>query len=239
MVGLPGKTMTCIPIGGLANRSSTIIAAIDFCKDYHLKLKIIWFKDWGMGAAFRDLFTVSEEAGEVEIVDAHWYHYFLDRPRKRTLWLPWIYQRIKFDACFYEKELYRQIPFEQWFEQHSDSRSFYVVNYMRFYNKGYSFRYLFPIESIQEEIEKQVNELPNHTIGIHIRRTDNVQAIQKSPVSLFIEKMKEEMEKDPAVYFYVASDSMEVKETLINNMGGGKNYYPGRESAKRKERRDY
>lgn len=212
--------MTCIPIGGLANRINAITAAIDFCIDHCLKLKILWFKDLGMGAAFHDLFTLSEEAGEVEVVDAQWYHYFYDRPRKRTLWLPWIYQQIKFDARFYEKEVYSQTPFVQWFSCHPDCRSLYVVHCQRFYTGGSRSHYLSPIEAIRKEIEKRVSVLPDHTIGFHIRRTDHLQSIHESPVSLFIEKMKEEVGKDPAVYFYVASDAAEVKKHLLTSGGG-------------------
>ena len=46
------KRLTLIPIGGLANRFNAITSAIAFCRDYHIKLRVIWFKDKGMGANF-------------------------------------------------------------------------------------------------------------------------------------------------------------------------------------------
>ena len=42
------KTLTLVPIGGLANRFYAITSAIASCKDYNVKLKVIWFKDKGM-----------------------------------------------------------------------------------------------------------------------------------------------------------------------------------------------
>lgn len=214
--------MLLVPIGGLANRIFAIRAAISFCADYHLKLKILWFKDWGMAATFEELFSVRKEAGEVEIIDAKWWHYFLDRPRKRTLWLPWFYQRITFDACFYEKDLYGQSSFMDWYGQHMSCRSLYVVQCMKFYQADRTFfRYLLPAKNIREEIALQVAGFSCHTIGVHIRRTDFLQAIKESPLCLFMAKMKEVMEKDNAVRFYLATDSMEVKEDLLKTIGGG------------------
>jgi hypothetical protein len=210
------KNLTFIPFGGLANRINAITSAIDFCADNNLKLKIIWFKDRGMGANFYDLFTPSPKMTNVEIVDAQWYHYIYDRPRKRNLWLPWIYQRLMFDTRFYEKELAAQKPFEQWFQRHSNKRSLYVIHCQKFYTNNNSSHHLYPIDSIQAKINSRLHILPSHTTGIHIRRTDHTKSINESPLSLFIEKMKAEIEKEPASHFYVASDSIEDKKELIN-----------------------
>ena len=88
------KRLTLIPIGGLANRFNAITSAIAFCRDYHIKLRVIWFKDKGMGANFHDLFELSEDVDKsmVEIIDAKWFHYIYDRPRRRNFWIPYIFQ---------------------------------------------------------------------------------------------------------------------------------------------------
>ena len=59
------KRLTLIPIGGLANRFNAITSAIAFCRDYHIKLRVIWFKDKGMGANFHDLFELSEDVDKL------------------------------------------------------------------------------------------------------------------------------------------------------------------------------
>ena len=41
--------ITFIPLGGLANRYYAIISILSFCLDHNVKLRIMWFKDWGMG----------------------------------------------------------------------------------------------------------------------------------------------------------------------------------------------
>lgn len=68
--------------------------------------------------------------------------------------------------------------------------------------------------SFQEKIDAVCATFSSYTLGIHIRRTDNTRAIEKSPTSLYIQKMEEEIDKHPDVKFYVASDSLEEKKQL-------------------------
>ena len=78
------KSLTLVPIGGLANRFYAITSAIAFCRDHDITLRVIWFKDKGMGADFHSLFELSEtvDKHKVEIVDAKWFHYLYDLGRK-------------------------------------------------------------------------------------------------------------------------------------------------------------
>lgn len=38
-----------------------------------------------------------------------------------------------------------------------------------------------PVESIERAIARNMNKLGDHPIGIHIRRTDNLEATRRSP----------------------------------------------------------
>lgn len=99
--------MTLVPIGGLANRMLAITSAIHFCLQHKVQLRIVWFRDWGMGADFHDLFELAPDMGNVEVIDAKWYHYIYDRPRKRNLWLPYLYQKFAFGYRAYENLIYK------------------------------------------------------------------------------------------------------------------------------------
>lgn len=55
-----------------------------------------------------------------------------------------------------------------------------------------------------------------HSVGVHIRRADNVQAIEFSPLSQFLSLMRQELERDPDTHFFVATDS---KETFAEVKG--------------------
>ena len=102
------KRLTLIPIGGLGNRIFAIASTIAYCKKQKCPLRIVWFRDWGMGARFRELFELSDKVKNVEVIDARWQDYIYDRPRRRNLWLPYLYQRFAFDERLYERKIYRE-----------------------------------------------------------------------------------------------------------------------------------
>ncbi|MDR1919200.1 MAG: hypothetical protein LBQ65_06095, partial [Tannerellaceae bacterium] len=191
------KSLTLIPFGGLANRVYAITSSIGFCEDNNIELKIIWFKDRGMGACFHQLFNLYPEAKNIKIIDAKWYDYLYDRPRKRNLWLPYLYQKLAFDSLFYEKNLGR-IPFDQWFNSQKNKRTYYAVHCWKFYTKENIINRLCVVNDLQIRINNQLNRLSLHTIGLHIRRTDNSKSITESPFFLFVEKIIEEIAKEPA-----------------------------------------
>lgn len=215
------KQLTLVPIGGLSNRIYAITSAIAFCKDYDVKLRIIWFKDKGMGADFHSLFDLSTEVdkSKVEIIDAKWYHYIYDRPRKRNLWLPWIYQFFLFDKRSYEKDI-ETFNVNSIIDLLKHEKNVYLVHYGCFCVQRKMDALI-----INDEIEVRINQIINlfpqydKAIGIHIRRTDNVISIKKSPLHLFIQAIDKELEKNSSVFFYVASDSMEEKLLLKKKYG--------------------
>ncbi len=57
----------------------------------------------------------------------------------------------------------------------------------------------------------------DNCIGIHIRRTDNVQSILHSPTSLFIQRIQKEIDNDPDVRFYLATDDEKEEEFIRNH----------------------
>lgn len=56
-------------------------------------------------------------------------------------------------------------------------------------------------------------------VGVHIRRSDNVQAIQDSPLELFEKKIAEELAEKPEQRFFLATDDEETAECLKNKFG--------------------
>lgn len=70
-----------------------------------------------------------------------------------------------------------------------------------------------------EDIERRVNETMNkytgkEVIGIHIRRTDNRNAIENSPLESFVLCMKKLQDVNPNIIFYVATDDEEVEKNI-------------------------
>jgi len=211
--------LTLVPEGGLCNRIYAITSAVAFAKKHNIRLKVIWFKEWGMGAGFYDLFTLSPLAGNVEIRDAGFWDFFkYAKPIKSNFFLPVLYQKWNFDAVyFWYKE---QVSVEEWYYSHPDAHDFYLFHCQKFYDNNEFLNLLLPVRSIQKRINEQTNLLSPHTIGIHIRRADLAHFIEpQSPLSAFIEKMKQEIAANPETDFYVASDSPEEKKKLTDIFG--------------------
>lgn len=216
------STITFIPIGGLANRFFAIISAISFCQDHNVRLRVIWFKDWGMGASFNSIMELSQHFQNVEIIDARWKDYIFDRPRKRNLWLPFLFQRFYFGKRIYEKDVYEgDFSIDKLKEAVLKQKSVYLVQCNFFYPKQGTFQILRPSILIQKKIEnrKKLLKIDSNMIGIHIRRTDHVDSIKNSPLSLFVSKMEEEIRRDSSIRFYVASDDLVEKEKLRKIFG--------------------
>ena len=45
-----------VPSGGLGNRLRAIVSAVHLSEATGTALRIVWFKDWGMGAEWREIF---------------------------------------------------------------------------------------------------------------------------------------------------------------------------------------
>jgi len=202
--------ITLIPIGGLGNRIRVIESSIRLSREINSTLRIIWFKDQGMGCRFDRLFCPIDD-DMIQVREASFKDYIYDRPRLKNLYLPFLAEKILFDDCIYEKEScfhneslnYKAI---------AKNKNIYIASFMPFYvNENNSHYSMFrPIPELQARIEKETELFSNNTIGIQIRRGDNSTSTKLSPTALFIEKMN--LEKD--ALFYLTTDSDKEKETL-------------------------
>ena len=212
------KQLTLVPDGGLSNRILAITSAISFAKEYGMQLSVIWFKDWGMGAKFHDLFTLLPNIENVKIKDAGFMDVFkYAKPIKSNLFLSKLYQKIKFDAVyFWQKE---QVTVKQWYDSNINANKYYIFHCHKFHDNCNLLNVFSPVDSIQKRIDEQSKLLFSNTIGLHIRRTDFKASIKHSPLQAFIEIIQAEIVADSEVTFYVASDSREEKEKLVNLFG--------------------
>jgi hypothetical protein len=66
------------------------------------------------------------------------------------------------------------------------------------------------------EVKNKISSLalPNQYIGMHIRRQDHVALIQMSPLSLYIEKIEEEIQLNQNVKIYISTDDLKIEGLL-------------------------
>ena len=96
------------------------------------------------------------------------------------------------------------------------NKNIYIKTTQRFSNIDQEINQFRPSESIQKLIKEQVSKYNNCTIGVHIRRTDNYISISKSPISLFVNKMNEELKLNEDVKFYFFVSLIKAKVYLYN-----------------------
>ena len=76
-----------------------------------------------------------------------------------------------------------------------------------------------PVREVMRVVDSYRCQFNSHTIGLHIRRTDNAESIAKSPTELFIKKVREEIELHNDTKVFLATDSTDVKKEFIAAFG--------------------
>ena len=56
-------------------------------------------------------------------------------------------------------------------------------------------------------------------VGLHIRRSDNEMSIKYSPTELFLEAIEKEIESNPSVKFYLATDDSQEEKLITERFG--------------------
>ena len=196
-------TLNIMPIGGLCNRLRVINAARKLALDVGAKLRIWWFVNHEMNARFTDLFKYDKSCGftilQIGGSAMRLCHIF---SRYNPFWIPHS-DRDKF---------------VQNIKSGKTSKN-YLSTFSDFYpNEDYS--WLRPNDALQNEIENFSARLGDNAIGLHIRRTDNVQAIAMSPDFLFEERISDELKRCPSKKFFLSTDDDKVREKLCKEFEG-------------------
>ena len=201
-------SITLVPIGGLCNRLRAIQSAIALANDCHVSLRVVWLRDQGLGARFKDLFQP-----HAFITDStSWLRYGV--ARRRNGYLPAIWQRALFDTCIDEADLSSVLDSDtseagkaQVIRQRIKCKTFIQTGLGFYPCDDRLFKHQFiPSASVRQLLDQRLSLITPHTVGIHIRRTDNTRAIHHSPLSAFEQAMQADLERDPDTTFYVATD---------------------------------
>lgn len=209
------KKLTVIPSGGLGNRMKAVAAAMRLANETGAHLQVVWHRDWGLGCRFDQLFEPIEQP-RLEMTEASLtQHYTLDRPRRKNLFLPYLFEHLRYSRIAYEREatqlMQQGFDFAAWSRGHNTL----VNSCTYFYSQDIpinAFDCFKPNEQVRAIADAAWQYCASkRTIGVHIRRTDHATAIKQSPTELFVERMRREPE---GTLFYLASDSAEVKSEL-------------------------
>jgi hypothetical protein len=78
-----------------------------------------------------------------------------------------------------------------------------------------------PRPDILAEVNRASAELePGKLVGVHIRGTDNVESVERSPVESFLVRMQKEVEQDPGARFFLATDDPATEQVVRGRFPG-------------------
>ena len=214
--------VTIEPLGGLANRMRVIASGLWLMKESSQELEVIWNLNEDLNCNFNVLFNHIQD---ISIIDKRKKDFYVHHTND-----PNFYKRIKayfrnrllgIGYCIKEEDFSKLI----WNNKISidkiskNNKNIYIATCQEFGDNYKEFKSFSPLESIQQVINQQISTFNENTIGIHIRRTDNLNSIVQSPIQLFISKIEEELYRNNNCTFYLATDDRETERELLNRFG--------------------
>ena len=233
-----------IPDGGLCNRMRSIESAIALGESLRTPVVIYWRVNWQIRCRPQELFRIESLTEKVSVPVTFriagrlnpWRMLWLAgcrvgplRPAAR--WLAKFAAAVGRPFVLAENPEYRTA--EELCKQafgttgEAEVRKAAARTRWIFYSGGWygidrsDFSRWEPVSELERRIAEECRKVgdPAHAVGIHIRRTDNEVAIRESPDELFVERMRQEIARDPDVRFYLATDSPSVKEKFSSLFG--------------------
>lgn len=196
------------PVGGLCNRMRTIASALQLAKRKNTNLLVFWQCNGDLNAPFESLF---EPIKGMKVIN---YNSSKD---VRRIFLRRISRTRISDEDITNNKVNGELT-ESFCE--SLKLPVYIKTYVQFYNVENSFKIFEPSTAIASKIKSLTADFSKNMVGVHIRRTDQKKSIEYSKTENFIDLMKREIEINPSVCFYLATDDMKEEELLRREFPG-------------------
>lgn len=221
---MPIRELIINPIGGLANRMRSIASGLSLASDMQIRARVAWPVNRDLNICYENLFC--RELLPCPLADINWAVdlFCYDIPRKRNLYLPKAFGIIDSGSRLSDadglpqfiddteglRQKVAQVNNRLQIRSGLEYYPFDVCTYRRIFT---------PVESVQRLAASLSDVPPSEMTGLHVRRTDNVESIVRSPLRLFEEVVERQIATDSSAIFYIASDSDEVKRLLVTRFG--------------------
>lgn len=226
--GLEDETiLTVVLEGGLGNRMRVAAASAAMADRLHAPVRVLWMEQWGMRCRFDALF----EPAALTDIGGHPFalrdatrleRLVLARPQRRNLYLPRLVQRMLFsDVIFSERVMPLRMEgfdFLAW-AQAGGRRLMHA--YRDFYRWPLSLlpQLFVPTPEITALIDERCEAFSAHSIGVHVRRTDNQESIDDSPLDLFFAEIDRHIGQYDDSSIYLATDDEPTKVAMRQRYG--------------------
>ena len=195
------------PLGGLCNRMRAIVGALSLARKMGKTVKVLWTMDSTLNAHFSELFEdIPCDVIECELDSLKYkmlFHWYRDIKCSMILDDAWISDNA------------RGKKYDTWKDKVEGRNLFLQTNLDILLDGDYS------IFKAKESVVRKMNNVvcDENTIGLHIRRTDNINAVKYSPTSLFFAKVEEELKENADTKFYLATDDPQEEKAFLDRFG--------------------
>ena len=217
---------TIVLEGGLGNRMRVAAAAYTMSERTGLPMRVLWVAQWGMPCRFDNLFSpCCQAATGFTLRDAEGMERWLyARSRPANLYIPRIVQKLRFSNIIRSPQIYHLnqagFDYETWFRRGSNLM-FAYRHFCEWTPELLSMLFI-PLPCISSAADSLCEPFTSHTIGCHIRRTDNRQSIEESPTELFIETLDRECDSHSDIRIFLATDDEPTKQLLLQRYGASR-----------------
>ncbi|MEM7063212.1 MAG: hypothetical protein AAF572_08605 [Cyanobacteria bacterium P01_B01_bin.77] len=218
------STLTLVPHGGLGNRMRAIDSAVTLSQKLQKQLHVIWLNNTPqLRCPFDKLF---QPLDKVRIISPQITSLYIDpqtiqssaQLKKILLVLAAnVFQTANFQKVVGHEEAIDLIKNDR-LAMLARYRSVMLLTDRSFYPTN-TYALFKPIPALESQIQRRTDGFGERTIGLHIRRGDHVKSSEHSPLRLFEQAIEQEIARDETTNFYLASDSLETKKTLVKRFG--------------------
>lgn len=210
--------ITIKPFGGLGNRMRALDSSYWLAKELDEPIHLIWEKNTELNCSFQKLFEIPRGMTYEEHSASKNKVALIKRLNKGLRAVGFKIPK-GFDHYLFEKDIIelRKRSFD--FKEIEKYNNVYINTSEPFHQTNNAFSFFKPVITLQKVIDAYTQQFSQNTIGIHIRRTDNENAIKYSPLTDFLDIMKKEIVKNPEINFFLATDSAEVNDRIKDSMG--------------------
>lgn len=207
------------PTGGLCNRLRAIAAAKAFVRLHNLtrKITVLWVLGGELNCRYDQLFEEDEELNFIHYDSAKKF------PSGRAVMLG---LKRKF-FCKYLEGVDGPERLDPWIDRLQKGKDVWIKTSYQFIASPIDYSFFHPKKRYVKKAADLVKS--ENVVGIHIRRGDNRSSIKESPLILFENKMREELNENPSALFFIATDSPEDEDRLKSRFGSSVVFQPNKD----------
>lgn len=231
------------PCGGLGNRMRAFESAIRLAQYRKTYVTVFWKVNGELHAPLDALFEPFPKEARIKLIfnrpEGQYLNEYYDRHftgRIKKYFKPLLIDNPEWDDCVPGKAYFKifydfmdgkpgyDAAFEQYSKDQWDSlwpkKSYYLRSYSRFFGDDMStYEYFKPLPEILTRANKLLQQMGSNTCGVHIRRTDQLKAIEISTTDKYVQAMQQEISQNSEVQFYLATDDPKEKAFMQAQFG--------------------